>query len=704
MSFHVLFSVTLLLHITMATLYYVKPDHSDFINNRNDTESAMSLEYYLMNTSKYFSSNSQFHFKMGHHYLNSDLVIQNVTNVTLTGESLCIIRCTSHVSIIILNVTNFRLESITFENCSANYSNYLHTAHDVTTISKFKRGNNASILLCHCMSVKINNITIITAEGNTGMIVANVRKYLKITNICIAVHTSCLLQNKSLLQTNGILLYYDNWRNPYNQRSDIQLDNFQFITNESCSHPIYYAITSLLFQNNANVSVVIQNTIFIDLTNVTALYYYGETCGIGVSNYLIIRNCVISNNNGNPSMKLFHITLYNKRCIRFIPSKVSNLQQYIRIKFTDCVFENNFNMTSMIYVSPASSQATTGYLYLNRITFHNNRNTHLLIMKSDTDNLWQLSNYVFISKINITSNVHDKGKDLMSFINGWVWFYGPITIMDNGYYTNIFNFHLSIGILYYNINIVNNTVRQISTSLFLILRENAVATITRNRVYILLKQVPMYSMNSEKICTVQFYTGFDIFNASKLLTHVTMSNNIHMISKYLPNYDYKCRWLAGSAFQKAGLQPEFIYRQLLQIENNTVISKDKERPIPLSICKCATPSCPLPGAKYGSNDYDCYSSHLGSIFPGQTLKVELIVSNHWLYNNLSALTIVVHNTEDDDCSVVDTFQLFQTHLNYECNNYSYTLWPKIKASLYANFSLAYKVCQKCFMYNSNLVH
>ena len=28
---------------------------------------------------------------MGYHYLNSDLVIQNVTNVTLTEESLCII-------------------------------------------------------------------------------------------------------------------------------------------------------------------------------------------------------------------------------------------------------------------------------------------------------------------------------------------------------------------------------------------------------------------------------------------------------------------------------------------------------------------------------------------------------------------------------------------------------------------------------------
>ena len=122
----VLLSVALLLHIAMAKVYYVTPDDSKSINS-NDTDSAKSLEYYLKNTSKYFSSDSQFQFKMGYHYLNTDLVIQNITNVTLTEKSLCIIRCTSHVSIIILSVTNFRLENITFENCSANYSNHLHT-------------------------------------------------------------------------------------------------------------------------------------------------------------------------------------------------------------------------------------------------------------------------------------------------------------------------------------------------------------------------------------------------------------------------------------------------------------------------------------------------------------------------------------------------------------------------------------------------
>ena len=38
-------------------------------------------------------------------------------------------------------------------------------------------------------------------------------------------------------------------------------------------------------------------------------------------------------------------------------------------------------------------------------------------------------------------------------------------------------------------------------------------------------------------------------------------------------------------------------------------------------------------------------------------------------------TIVVANTVDDDCSIVDGYQSSQTHFNNGCNRYSYTLWP-----------------------------
>ena len=91
-----------------------------------------------------------------------------------------------------------------------------------------------------------------------------------------------------------------------------------------------------------------------------------------------------------------------------------------------------------------------------------------------------------------------------------------------------------------------------------------------NTIYNLINQLRAYSMNSEPICMVQFYAEFDNLNISNFLTHVTMSNNIRTISKYFPNYkDASCRWSAGSAFEKAGLNPKFVYEKLVQIENNS---------------------------------------------------------------------------------------------------------------------------------------
>ena len=659
-----------MLHITTAAVYNVRSDDNRTIG-LNDTESGESLEYYA---SKYFSSNSQFYFKMGHHYLNTDLVIQNVTNVTLTGESLCIIRCTSnYASISILNVTNFRLQNIAFQNCSTHYNNYLHTdtRHDIMTISKL---GNASILFYDCMLVEVTNITITISEGNTAMMVINVRNYSSISNIRIIAQIICPPVNNSSLQTNGIMLYFNNLDNPYNYSSQIQLDNFQFTTNGSCTHPIYYAISTLLFQNNANVSIAIQNTIFTNLVNVAALYYYGEMCGIAVSNHLTVQNCTVSNNTGNPSFNMLHIVLHNIQCIRLFKStQLYYIQQHTHVRFINCKFENNFNMASMIYISPASSRATTGYFYLEKNTFHDNRNANFIIMKSDTDNLWQLSNYVVINNTNITTNSHDNSQDLMSFTNSWVWFNGPILIMDNHYYTRIANFHLSTCTLHYIIIISDNIARQIFSGSFIIVSENTTINVTGNTVYILLNQVLTYSINSEPICQIQFYTKLDFFNFSQLSIHLSMSNNIHMNSKYLPNFKYDCRWLSGNAFQKAGLHPKFVFNKTFHADNNIAISNISKRLIPLSICQC-TKSSYMNHVEYDHKP-DCYSPHLGSIFPGQTLKVELMIQKQWLYNN-SSVPIVVYNTEEDDCSVVNTFQLYQTPINHECNSYSYTVWPR----------------------------
>ena len=659
--------MVLLSHSTNAVVYNVRSDDSNLINS-NDTESAESLGYYLKNANKFFSSYSTLLFLTGYHNLNTTMSIQNVTNVTLTGEGLSIIRCTSPVSIIIFNVTNFVLQNIVVKNCSVNYGKHLHAGlrfDDSSFISK--NSINGTILLYQCSSVEINNITLISFAGNVGILIVNVRNHSKITNVSITIQISCPLDKKSSLQTKGILLYYDNWKNPTNRSSQITLDNFQFTTNGSCSHPIYYAITSLLFQNNTNVSVVIQNIMFADLVNVTALYYYGETCGIAVNNYLNIRNCLVSHNTGNPSLKMFLAILYSIHCIEIVAWKEQgNLPQYNHVSFINCSFVNNENMNSMIQISPASSQVVTSYFYLRNNTFHNNRQCHFFVMNSTAQNIWQQSNHVEISTTTITSNVHNEGRNLLSFANSWVKIYGNMTVMHNHYYTNILKFYHSSTSFQNHIIIYNNIVRQITSSFIIFIKENTTLNASNNTVYKLESHPITYGMNSVPICWIQFYGKL---NASVLSIHAVLSNNIIMSKYYLDHYDFQCKWLDGSTIQPLGLQAKIVFGKLLEHQNNTIVSdKVYKRPIPLSICKCVKDK-----SDTGFHAY-CYSPHLDSIFPGQTLKIELMVQKQWINHDLLMPIIAKNN---NDCKILDTSQLSQVHFNnYDCNSYSYTLWPK----------------------------
>ena len=61
-----------------------------------------------------------------------------------------------------------------------------------------------------------------------------------------------------------------------------------------------------------------------------------------------------------------------------------------------------------------------------------------------------------------------------------------------------------------------------------------------------------------------------------------------------------------------------------------------------------------------------------TVYPGQILHINLIISPRW---SKHSSTIIAANTKDDDCSILDGYQLSQTHTNSGCNRYSYTIWP-----------------------------
>ena len=74
-----------LLHITTCTVYTVTPDDHYYPNTT--CHHCHNLQHYLLNVTKYFTSNTQLLFLSGLHHLHTNLIIQNVHNISLIGST-----------------------------------------------------------------------------------------------------------------------------------------------------------------------------------------------------------------------------------------------------------------------------------------------------------------------------------------------------------------------------------------------------------------------------------------------------------------------------------------------------------------------------------------------------------------------------------------------------------------------------------------
>ena len=115
-----------LLHITTCTVYTVTPDDHYYPNTT--CHHCHNLQHYLLNITKYFTSNTQLIFLPGLHHLHTHLIIQNVHNISLisstaNGTTLdIVIQCNSAVGILMINVTNLTLKDMIIKDCAANFS------------------------------------------------------------------------------------------------------------------------------------------------------------------------------------------------------------------------------------------------------------------------------------------------------------------------------------------------------------------------------------------------------------------------------------------------------------------------------------------------------------------------------------------------------------------------------------------------------
>jgi len=148
------------LHIIFGTVYNVTPD--DYYYPNATCHHYHNLQHYLLNTTKYFTSNTQLFFLPVLHHLHTDLIIQNVYNISLIGSTTngttpdIVIQCNSSVSIVMTNITNLKVTNITVRSCLGN------------------EYNSATVLIKQCTNVQLSHVVIEESHNSYGIVGINV--------------------------------------------------------------------------------------------------------------------------------------------------------------------------------------------------------------------------------------------------------------------------------------------------------------------------------------------------------------------------------------------------------------------------------------------------------------------------------------------------------------------------------------------------
>ena len=101
-----------LLNITTFTAYTVRPDDHYYPNTT--CHHCHNLQHYLLNVTKYFTSNTQLLFLPGIHHLHTNLIIQNVHNFSLIGNTTTpnIVIQSNVSSVVMLTISRLTIKNI----------------------------------------------------------------------------------------------------------------------------------------------------------------------------------------------------------------------------------------------------------------------------------------------------------------------------------------------------------------------------------------------------------------------------------------------------------------------------------------------------------------------------------------------------------------------------------------------------------------
>jgi len=611
-------------------------------------------------------------FKHGHHTLYKDLILENISDFTINGNNSTFSCIKPSLGIAIINVTNITIKNFHINQCSKDFTIDLKHKRRYTPLA-----TKTALFINHSADVVITNISITVNNHTSGIIGINIftcnLNKSSITNINVLG----ICENSTFNSVSGVVLYYNDNRNNFS-KVVIEIQQFNYKTHGLCNNS--YALRLIMMHKRYNVTMQIHDTNFSNLFNSSALLYYAESCRNSYQRSLLtFFNCKIYNNKGNKIVSMFLIEIHSHDNIfditksKYLCSKLANF-----IIFRKCDFVNNTNMNSLINILLKHNEQLNVFISITKCNISFNNDLQLINTDSELKLIKTLSYTITITGTNILLNscAAKTRISLITVTSGSIVLRNS-TIANNTNFENIIQLHSSLLRFQGFTKISGNCVRYIANGkegTYYVYTEFSKVYVTENFVYLVSKTSVTYTKNFKSICTNQFIThknknlDHKFKNGTKLNFTVIQKNNMYTVPQYEINFltqehNEACVWLASTAFQTT--KSTEVLNTIFDIERNYT-NKSTIGKIPSSVCPCSS-----------LNDFDCTKHEIGSIFPGQTLTIKLIlpeIVSTKSENRYTTMMAKMYNSSKLGCQIFNAHEVSQTHLRHKCNKYNYTIW------------------------------
>ena len=494
--------VLALSNITTCTVYTVTPDDDHYYPNIT-CHHCHNLQHYLLNITKYFTSNTQLLFLPGLHHLHTDLIIQNVHNISLIGSTAngttldtVIIQCNSSVGITMTNITNLTMKKLLIENCRIE-----NTDHWILM------GNG--MILSHCYNVQLQDIT-----------VYRFKQWYRSTILAINVLGISSFIN---ITSHGLTIEYNTHKavvdNVYNK---LLLENYQIPSSR------YYSsvITVRFHQRSYKIDLEVYNTRFTALNINSSLFKVTQLAN-KFGNFIHFNQCIVEKFNSTSELSN----------LLYFDASIPSYEKYHQVTFTNCVFRNNkFHRVFTVY----------GNLNIRLDSCIFKYNQFKVIKMTDTSN----QNYMAITNTSfyaITSN-----SSLIFISNALLHLEGPVVFIKMKADRILYIKHSAIRCHSY-IEFSENLVSFNDHIHYIIVQQNTVINMTNNKYSRIYEMIPhdyldvAYSISDfTALCYYQYTAeGKNLDKVTKKLNFSIVYDNDISIYTLMTSH---CRWLPGSAF------------------------------------------------------------------------------------------------------------------------------------------------------------